>query len=112
MNKELIIVFQDCFMCGSPENWSESAKHAAEAAKKAGVPYRKLSFATIEGREHCAKAIESGVGVMPFFTDGKTYASDIETVLDAMSEPKVAKIKMTKQKKAAKEPKDGDVSDS
>lgn len=121
MSKEIIIVYQDCFMCGSRENWSEKAKHVADEAEKAGIPYRKLSFATCEGQDHCAKAIENGVKTMPFYTDGKIYASDIETLIQAESraqneqgeaEPQTAKIKVTKRKKSTKEPEDGAISDN
>lgn len=106
-NKEIIIVYQDCFMCGSRENWSAKAKKAAEQLEKAGASFRKLSFASIEGQNHCAKAIEAGVGAMPFYTDGKIYASDLETLLEAESEPHTAKIKLTKRSKKTKEKKDG-----
>ena len=112
MSKEIIIVYQDCFMCGSRENWSEKAKHVADEAEKAGIPYRKLSFATCEGQDHCAKAIENGVKTMPFYTDGKIYASDIETLIQAESQPQTAKIKVTKRKKSTKEPEDGLISDN
>jgi hypothetical protein len=51
---------------------------------------------------------------MPFYTDGKIYASNIETLLEAESEPQAAKIKLTKKttkktKKAKKELNDGPV---
>lgn len=107
MSKEIVIVYQDCFMCGSRENWSDKAKKAAEQLEKAGATFRKLSFASIEGQQHCAKAIEAGVGAMPFYTDGKIYASDLETLLEAESKPQTAKIKVTKRTKKTKEPKDG-----
>lgn len=115
-NKEIIIVYQDCFMCGGRENWSAKAKKAAEQLEKAGASFRKLSFASIEGQNHCAKAIEAGVGAMPFYTDGKIYASDLETLLEAESkaqnerdevEPHTAKVKVTKRTKKTKEQKDG-----
>ena len=112
MSKEIIIVYQDCFMCGSRETWSEKAKHVADEAEKAGIPYRKLSFATCEGQDHCAKAIENGVKTMPFYTDGKIYTSNIETLIQAESEPQTAKIKVTKRKKSTKEPEDGADSDN
>lgn len=107
MNKEVIIVYQDCFMCGSPESWSEKAKIAAETLKKAGAKYRKLSFATIEGQAHCAKAIENGVKTMPFFTDGKIYAQDVKSLLEAESaaqnEPKKTAKRAKKTKTTKKE---------
>lgn len=105
MSKEIIIVYQDCFMCGSRENWSAKAKHVADEAEKAGIPYRKLSFATMEGQDHCAKAVENGIKTMPFFTDGKIYAQDYETLLEAELEPQAVKIKATAEPKKTKKTK-------
>lgn len=111
MSKTIIAVYQDCFLCGSKREKGE--KMLAELAK-AGASFRKLSFATIEGREHCMKAIEAGVKTMPFFTDGKTYASDYKTLLEAESkaqnerdevEPQTIEIKATIEPKKTKKTK-------
>ncbi len=108
MPSEIIVVYQDCVLCG------DRGKKIKEIATKAGVKIRKLSFACVEGQEHCMKAIEAGIKTMPFYTDGKIYASNIETLLEAESEPQAAKIKLTKKttkktKKAKKELNDGPV---
>ena len=106
MPNEIIVVYQDCVLCG------DRGKKIKEIATKAGVKIRKLSFACVEGQEHCMKAIEAGVKTMPFYTDGKIYAPTLETLLEAQSEPQTAKIKLTKKaskktKKTKKELNDG-----
>lgn len=97
-NKEILIIYQDCFACGAPENWSEKAKKTFEACKKAGITPRKVSCFSQEGQAHAMAAIQAGVTSTPFFTDGKTYASNIEALVQAESQPQTAK----KTKKATK----------
>ena len=108
MNKTIIAVYQDCFMCGGNK---EKGEKMLEDLAKAGATFRKLSFATMEGQEHCAKAIEAGVQAMPFFTDGKIYASDYKTLIEAESAHHTAKIKaaiqLDKKQKTKKGAKDG-----
>ena len=101
-NKEIIIVYQDCFTCGS-KNWGEKT---LEAIAEAGVSYRKVSFASIEGQTHAMKAIENGIKSYPFVTDGKTYAKDVQSVLQAESTRKNAKKTKRTTKKTKKEAKE------
>ena len=105
MPSEIIVVYQDCVLCG------DRGKKIKEIATKAGVKIRKLSFACVEGQEHCMKAIEAGVKTMPFYTDGKIYAPTLETLLEAESkaqnerdevEPIPAKVKTTKRTRKTK----------
>ena len=102
MNNEIVIVYQDCYLCGARREWGEKT---INAITKAGVPYRKLSFASVEGQAHCEKAVLNGVTALPFVTDGKIYARDVEELLQAQSgakkTKKVAK-KTTKNKKGVK----------
>lgn len=103
-NKEIVIVYQDCFMCGSKKPWGEKT---IEGITKSGASYRKVSFASVEGQAHCAKAVLAGITSLPFITDGKTYASDIETLLQAESKPQTAKKTAKKTKKMKKEVENG-----
>lgn len=104
MNKEIVIVYQDCFTCGAKQNWGEKT---LEKIAKAGVAYRKVSFASIEGQSHCMKAIANGIKSFPFVTDGENYAFDVESLLQAESEPKTAKKRTRRSKKTKKELKNG-----
>lgn len=70
MPKEIILVYQDCPMCGSREEWGE--KQIA-AAKANDTSIRKVSFVTEEGRKYCAEALKAGKASMPFFTDGEGH---------------------------------------
>lgn len=75
MSKEIIAVFQDCVLCGA-----RGRARIAEYAEK-GITIRKVSFASDEGRDLCLKAIESGVGSMPFYTDGKIFSTEMSRFL-------------------------------
>ena len=97
--KEILIVYQDCFICGSNKNWGESTiKHLTDK----GIPFRKVSFASMEGQAHALKAIESGIESYPFVTDGEKYTKNIEELTDI----KTADVKIT-TKKAKKTTKKG-----
>lgn len=95
---EIIAVFQDCVLCGV-----KGKQKIAEYAEK-GIRLRKVSFISEEGRELCAKAVSLGIGGMPFYTDGKVFATTIDGVIS--SETKPAK----KNKQPRKEKKNGSVS--
>lgn len=101
MNKEIIIVYQDCPTCGARKEWGEKT---IAFATKAGLPVRKVSFVTREGEKLIWQAIEKGITRLPFVTDGKTYAYDIETLIQAESEAQSAKKtkKTTKKSKKVK----------
>lgn len=80
MSTEIIAVYQDCFLCGST---SEKDQKMLETIAKKGAEFRKLSFATMEGQELCAKALENGVRGFPFFTDGVNFSQNYEEILNA-----------------------------
>lgn len=94
--KEMLIVYQDCALCGANKNWGEKTiAHLTNA----GMSWRKVSFASQEGAFHCAKAIEKGIVSFPFVTDGENYAKNVEDLL----QKKQKKAKKTKKvKKGAK----------
>ena len=100
--KEAIIVYQDCFMCGASKKWGDATiAHLTEA----GIPYRKLSFASQEGQSHALKAIEAGIASYPFVTDGVHYAKDVKSLIQAQSEPHRAKITAQLDEKPTKKTK-------
>lgn len=101
-NKEIIVVYQDCFMCGAPENWSELAKETFAECKKHGINPRKVSCFSQEGQSHAMAAIKAGVKTTPFFTDGKTYASNIKDLIQAESQPQTAKKNRQEKQKSDK----------
>ena len=102
MAKEIIVIYQDCFACGGPENWNELAKQTFAECEKHGITPRKVSCFSQEGQSHAMAAIQAGVKTTPFFTDGKSYASNVKDLLEAESEPQTAKKSTKKSKKVTK----------
>ena len=103
-NKIVYAVYQDCVLCGD-----KGKQKIADFAAK-GVDIVKVSFISEEGREFCKKAVEvHEIKSMPFFTDGETYSTSLDSFVPA---PKVAKIKanVRKNKNLKKGKKDGTVS--
>ena len=107
MAKEIIVIYQDCFACGGPENWNELAKQTFAECEKHGITPRKVSCFSQEGQSHALAAIRAGVKTTPFFTDGKSYASNVKDLLEAESEPQTAKKSTKKGKKVTEGAKDG-----
>lgn len=76
MNKEIVCVFQDCYLCG------DKGKRDLDLISAKKLKVRKVSFASPEGRELCNRAVfESGIQKMPFFYDGKKFAQKLEELV-------------------------------
>lgn len=79
MSKEIILVYQDCPMCGSRKDWGD--KQIA-AAKAEDASIRKVSFVSKDGRKYCAEALKAKKASMPFFTDGEGhFGKSVEELL-------------------------------
>lgn len=89
-NKELLLIYQDCPMCGVREGWGEEQEAAAQ---KAGVKFRKVSFVAQEAQGMAQKAVKAGIASMPYFTDGTHFAKTIEELLAQTAPKKTAKKK-------------------
>lgn len=102
MSKEFAIVYQDCPTCGARKEWGEKT---IKAIIDGGGTFRKVSFASVEGQAHCAKAIAQGITTFPFVTDGENYAKDVKTLLEVKKTKISAKLdgKKTKKTKKTKE---------
>lgn len=98
--KEVIIVYQDCPMCGARKKWGETTLKEAQNAK---ASVRKVSFVTREGEELCGKAVLKGIKRLPFVTDGNNFAYDVKSLLETASEPKKRKTTKTKKTKQKEE---------
>lgn len=85
MPKEIMIVYQDCPTCGARKEWGEKTIKEALNAK---AFVRKVSFVTREGEQLIAKAVENGITRLPFVTDGKTFAYDVKSLIEAESDGK------------------------
>lgn len=104
-NKRLVLVYQDCPMCGSRENWGEKQLATAKANN---AEIEKMSFVSEEGRRYCREIIEAGKATMPFFTDGDGHfgatvdelLAEIEGVSVEKVEKKQKKERRSRKKKA------------
>ena len=99
MPKEIMIVYQDCPTCGARKEWGEKTIQTALNAK---AQVRKVSFVTREGERLIAKAVENGITRLPFVTDGKTFAYDVKSLIEAESEPQTSEKKPKTTKKTKK----------
>lgn len=72
MSKEIICVYQDCVMCG------DRGKKIKQIIDTNKLNVRKVSFASDEGRELINAAVfVHNIKTLPFFTDGKKFATKI-----------------------------------
>lgn len=100
MNKELVVVYQDCPTCGNRKKWGEKT---IEAAKQSGLDIRFVSFAIEEGQKLCKEAIYAGVGKLPFITDGIKFSDNIEDFVKVAKKKKAAKKKSSAKKVVVEE---------
>lgn len=96
-HKEIIAVYQDCVLCGD-----KGRRKMAKIMAK-GVLIRKVSFISEEGRELCARAVERGIGTMPFYTDGdKNFSTKLSTFTTPETKEKPEKPKRKSRKNTSK----------
>lgn len=93
------LVYQDCPMCGSREEWGE---RQVELAGAAGLEIEKISFASPEGSHLCKEAIFAGIKKLPFFTDGLTFRESIDDFAGAAMEAKKPEEKPAKKKRTTR----------
>lgn len=94
MSKKIMLIYQDCPMCGSRSNWG---KKQTEIADTHGLEIVKTPFYKTGVKGLISKAVESGMGRLPFFTDGERFSYSIE---DFVEKPK-PKRKATKKRKTS-----------
>ena len=93
MSKEIIVVYQDCVLCGN-----RGEKKRQYLAKK-GLNIRKVSAFSSEGEKLVHKAVfNHKMGSLPFYTDGERFSYHVETFL----EKKTTKKSTSKTRKAKK----------
>lgn len=94
------LVYQDCPMCGRRREWGDKQ---LEVASREGVEIVKVPFAQVGAGELIWAACRAGVS-LPFFTDGKHFANNLDELLANMA-PK----KKPQKRAAMTEEKDGDL---
>lgn len=88
MTREIICVYQDCVLCG------DRGKKLKQYIDTNGLNVRKVSFASNEGKELVHEALfEHKIGTMPFYTDGKKFATTIQELVEKPTKKKESRKK-------------------
>lgn len=104
MPKQIMLVYQDCPMCGAREAWGEEQ---TKVAKAHGIEIVKTPFYQTGVKGLIWKACKAGM-TLPFFTDGKHFSKDIidfkepDYIEDKMAEVEKPKTKKRSKKNGAK----------
>lgn len=99
MNKEIIVVYQDCVLCGD-----RGRKRRQYLAKK-GLSVRKVSVFTDEGAFLAKEAVfKHKMGSLPFYTDGKRFSYHVEPFIETSNGYKLTEEETTKSEKILKNP--------
>ena len=95
MNKNLTLVYQDCFKCGSTAHWTSMQQYYAQ---KNGYTLEAKSF-VMPGMADLIKAANKKGIKLPFITDGTHFGYG---VLDVLKQIKPAKKTTTKKRTRSK----------
>lgn len=93
------LVYQDCPLCGSREEWGERQLKLAE---QAGIEIEKISFASPEGSHLCKEAVLAGMKKLPFFTNGLVFRESIDDFAAAAKPVEKPVQKSTRKKRSKK----------
>lgn len=101
MAKKVWLIYQDCPMCGARKEWGLKQTYLASAHNIEIVP---KPFHATGSKDLIMRAIQSGIGKMPFFTDGDKYAYGIDAFIETPAESEVVEKpkKTVKRRKALK----------
>lgn len=94
---EVSVVYQDCAMCGS-----KGRKVAQKYAEK-GIIFRKVGFASPEGRDLCARAVKQGIGTMPFYVHNGQFATTLDAFISKKGGKSAKKANKTRKNSKIKE---------
>lgn len=91
--KEIMLVYQDCPMCGSREDWGKKQTEIANRHhfKIIETPFYKTGVAGL-----IMRAIQAGCNHLPFFTDGSKFSYSLDDFVDKKP---VKKNKTKKERK-------------
>lgn len=92
MTKEVLLVFQDCYDCGSSADWYNKQKEKAEKAKIKIIP---TPFTAPGAKKLILDAEAKGFKKMPFLTDGSdNFGYNIANFASKPTKPKKKKVKL------------------
>lgn len=92
--KKIMVVYQDCYLCGSRR---KTIPPKIKRLVDLGYEVLLMGFTNPAAKPFIAKAVELGIGSMPFYTDGEHFASTINEMIDLISPKKSRKIKKTEE---------------
>lgn len=91
--KQIMLIYQDCPMCGARRGWGETQ---TKIANTYGFEIVNTPFYKTGVKGLIMNALEHGIGRMPFFTDGKKFSYSLE---DFVEKPKTKRKRNTRQKR-------------
>ena len=93
MTKEVLLIFQDCYDCGTSKEWYQ--KQATKAANL-GIKINPMPFNAPGAKKLILKAKKHAADRMPFLTDANNkFGYDVAKFV-----PKVETAKQTRKQKA------------
>lgn len=95
-NGEVWLIYQDCAMCGSRENWGKAQTTLADTF---GLKIVKVGFTDPRAEGHMWEAVKVGIQSYPFFWDGKKYAQNISAYAPKPKAEKKMKKKTKRERK-------------
>lgn len=97
MAREIIVVYQDCVLCGV-----KGRAKIAQLAQK-GVKLRKVGFSTEEGKDLIREAVlYRGIRTMPFYVEGDVYTSSLSELLNEKPKKVTKTAKKSRKTKTIK----------
>lgn len=125
MTKEILLVYQDCPMCGARQEWGE---RQTKVANDFGFKIRNVPFTSDEGRDLIKKVClhhelipkkDDSLATLPFFTDGKFFSKNLEDFVETEPEPDESEVeekpkrrKKSRAKESAEVIEDGNTKDN
>lgn len=100
MARKVWLIYQDCPMCGARKEWGLKQTYLAGSHNIEIVP--KPFYAT-GSKDLIMRAIQSGIGKMPFFTDGDKFAYDLVSFIETPADEVEEAPKKTAKKRKAKD---------
>lgn len=95
MPKKIMLVYQDCPMCGARKEWGDKQ---LEVAKNCDIEVIPTPFYRTGVKGLIWKACKAGM-TLPFFTDGKTFSKYIRDFKEPDYLPETEKPKKKRSKK-------------
>ena len=77
--KQIMLVYQDCPMCGARKNWGDAQ---TKIATDHGFDIIKTPYYATGVKGLIMRACEAGIGHLPFFTDGKKFSYNLEDFVE------------------------------